>query len=269
MFKHYAFVRSFGPGTRLVMVSCMCRLFFILTILLPQADTRTFKPTPSLICTRRLIRRCRPPRTRSPAAVPRLFLHQDTDLPYSTGSNSQTLSTPPTHRPTTFNMSPPPPGYPSPSLAAQYDQGFLAQAWDEQCRLRARQKAHKNTALRAKGKSTAPPMPKRTDGGCLSRLAAAFGFGKKGLKSCLRGGGDKGGRKRRRSVSFAEAPPAVVLVPNANRGKKVSVSRVREVGPGGIASMGGAETLAARRSGRVRSLMRQVSGDHGDGGANS
>lgn len=139
-----------------------------------------------------------------------------------------------------------PPGYPSPSLAAQYDQGFLAQAWDEQCRLRARQKAHKNTALRAKGKSTAPPMPKQTDGGCLSRLAAAFGFGKKGLKSCLRGGGDKGGRKRQRSVSFAEAPPAVVLVPNGNRGKKASsVSCLREVGPGGIASMGGGRDLSS------------------------
>lgn len=136
-----------------------------------------------------------------------------------------------------------PRGYPSPNLAAQYDQVFLAQAWDDECRLRARQKASRNTALRAKGKSTAPPMPRRTGRDCLARIAAAFGFGRKGLRSCLGRGGKE--RKWQRNVSFAESPPAVVLVPNVNRGIKVSVARVREVGPGGIASMGGGRDLSS------------------------
>jgi len=132
-----------------------------------------------------------------------------------------------------FNMTLPK-GYPNPTHTAHYHQGFVANIWDQKCREKAQERAHRNRLLRAEGRSTAPPLPPRTDRGFFSKIASVMGFRKgEGLKSCFRG---NQGRKRDRRVSFVESPD-IVLIPNVNKGKKIPL-QVREVEPKGIASMG-------------------------------
>ncbi|KAK0737903.1 hypothetical protein B0T18DRAFT_432815 [Schizothecium vesticola] len=93
-----------------------------------------------------------------------------------------------------------PKGYPDPTQTAHYYQGFVADTWDQRCRERAQERAHRNRLLRAEGRSTAPPLPPRADRSFLSKIASAIGLRKdEGLKSCFR---ENQGRKRDRRVSM-------------------------------------------------------------------